>query len=65
VALDPEVFLIGGGVSREERFINDLRAKVFEFFPELERYTRIEPCSMGNNAGKVGALMVYLDTMEN
>lgn len=61
VALDPEKFLVGGAVSTQKRFMCDLRAAVYGAFEHLEDYTAIEPCSMGNNAGKVGALKIFFD----
>ena len=61
VALDPEKFLVGGAVSTQKRFMNDLRNMVYGGFENLENYTKIEPCSMGNDAGKVGALTVFLE----
>ncbi len=60
-AVDPEKFLVGGAVSTQKRFMDDLRAAVYAGFDQLENYTSIEPCSMGNNAGKVGALMIFFD----
>ncbi len=61
VALDPEVFLVGGGISGSKRFMADLKAKVYEMFEKLEEYTEILPCSLGNNAGKAGALIIFLE----
>lgn len=61
VALDPEKFLVGGAVSTQKRFMDDLKAAVYGAFDQLENYTVIEPCSMGNNAGKVGALKIFFD----
>jgi len=61
VAIDPERFLVGGAVSTQKRFMDDLRAAVYGAFDQLENYTDIQPCSMGNNAGKVGALKIFFD----
>lgn len=61
VALDPEVFLVGGGISGSTRFMSDLRAKTYSLFEKLELYTEILPCSLGNNAGKAGALMIFFE----
>lgn len=61
VSLDPEKVLIGGGISTQERFIKDLRNKVYAVFDNLEEYTGIEACSLGNNAGKIGALLEYFN----
>lgn len=44
----PDLFIIGGGVSR----------KADRFFPHLKtQYARIAPAQMQNNAGIVGAAM--------
>lgn len=64
-ALDPEIFLVGGGVSANPRFMADLKATVYEMFEKLEEFTEIVPCSMGNNAGKVGALKIFFDNYGN
>lgn len=56
VLLDPEVILIGGGICRQERFIRDLREKVYDKFSHLEEYTDIRACETGNLAGRIGAL---------
>ncbi len=61
VALDPEMFLVGGAVSTQKRFMDDLKEMVYAGFEKLEDYTRIEACSMGNNAGKVGALLMFFE----
>ncbi len=60
VLLDPEAVLIGGGVCRQERFIRDLRAKVYSMYEHLEEYTRILACETGNLAGRIGALSLLL-----
>jgi len=61
VALDPEKFLVGGAVSTQKRFMDDLKEMVYTGFEKLEDYTKIEACSMGNNAGKVGALLMFFE----
>ena len=60
VLLDPEAVLIGGGVCRQERFIEDLRSRVYRIFPHLEEYTQIKACVTGNLAGRIGALSLLL-----
>jgi len=60
VLFDPEKLLIGGGISKQEGFIRDLRRKVYDLYPHLEEYTDISACGLGNNAGKVGALHLLL-----
>lgn len=59
--LDPEIVLIGGGISAQARFIKDLKTRVYELYPHLEAYTKIEACTTGNLAGRIGALHVYME----
>lgn len=59
VSFDPEKILIGGGISAQDKFICDLRERVYHIYQNLEPYTKIEACRMGNNAGKIGALIEY------
>lgn len=61
VALDPEVFLVGGGISGSKRFMDDLKARTYGLFEKLEEYTEILPCALGNNAGKAGALIIFFE----
>lgn len=58
--LDPEVMLIGGGISQEARFIKDLEKAVYDLYPHLKQYTIIRACEMGNQAGRIGALYLWL-----
>ncbi|MGF7141609.1 beta-glucoside kinase [Anaerotaenia torta] len=59
VCLDPEKIIIGGAVSIREDFIKDLRARIYDIYHPLERYTKIEAGSLGNHAGKMGALLQF------
>jgi beta-glucoside kinase len=61
VCFDPEKVLIGGGISARERFISDLRDRVYRMYRPLGQYTAVEACTLGNDAGKNGALINYLD----
>ncbi len=61
VGLDPEKILIGGGISTQEVFIRDLKERVYRIYRPLEEYTKIEACSLGNHAGKIGALLEYFN----
>ncbi len=61
VSLDPEKVLIGGGISTQKEFLRELREKVYGIYSNLEEYTGIEACSLGNNAGKIGALLEYFN----
>ena len=55
---NPQVVLIGGGVSaQKDLFIDPLREKVFRrVMPEFARGLRLEAATMGNNAGMIGAV---------
>ncbi len=61
VSLDPEKILIGGGISTQEEFLRNLKKRVYGIFCNLEEYTKIEACSLGNHAGKIGALIEYFN----
>ena len=60
--LNPEVFIIGGGVSKAGDFLFDEIRSVFsKLAPEpLQRGVRIVPAELGNNAGVVGAAGLHL-----
>ena len=58
--LDPEAVLIGGGICGSPRFIGDLQKTVYHMFPQLEDYTEIRACETGNQAGRIGALSLFL-----
>jgi len=59
--IDPQAILIGGGISAQEQFIEDLRGKVFTLCPNLEGEVVIRACQSGNDAGRIGALKLLLD----
>ncbi len=61
VLFDPEAVLIGGGICRQERFISDLRERIYGLFPHLAEYTRIEACQTGNLAGRIGVLKLLME----
>ncbi|PFA66784.1 glucose kinase [Bacillus sp. AFS015802] len=56
-AINPDVFVLGGGVmSAEEQILHPLRAKVKEYvYPELKELVRIVPAKLGSNSGVIGA----------
>lgn len=56
--LDVERILIGGGISEEKRFTDDLRKKLNELYM-LNGYTELVACKLGNDAGKVGAAILF------
>ena len=59
---DPEVFVIGGGVSAAGQIILDVVKKSFvrHAFPSAEG-TRFELAALGNDAGICGAARLMLD----
>lgn len=62
VIYDPEVILIGGGISAEPRFIEGIR-KYAEQLKGLTRYLQpmnIQPCRHRNDANLIGALYNFL-----
>jgi beta-glucoside kinase len=65
VCFDPEKVLIGGGISTRDSFILELRSKVYQIYRHLEEYTAIEACTLGNHAGKIGALLMYRKQYES
>ncbi|MBP5304453.1 MAG: ROK family protein [Lachnospiraceae bacterium] len=57
--LDVDCLLVGGGISEEPRFVEGLKGLISDMF-YLEDYTDVRPCSLGNNAGKIGAAYLAL-----
>ena len=64
VCMDTEKVIIGGGISAQKFFIQDLRTRVYDRFKPLSDYTKIEAAVLGNNAGKIGALIEFLKRKE-
>ncbi|WP_106769367.1 ROK family glucokinase [Paenibacillus faecalis] len=60
--LNPEVFIIGGGVSKAgDILFNEVRSVFSKLTPEpLQRGVRIVPAELGNDAGVVGAAGLHL-----
>ena len=63
---NPEILLIGGGVSRqEELLIVPLRERVLRgLMPRFAENFRLEAAKLGNDAGMSGALKFWLDEEE-
>ena len=60
--VDPEVFVIGGGVSRAGKILTDLTMKHYEeFTPVSKKKAGIVLASLGNDAGIYGAARMVLD----
>ncbi len=64
VTVDPQILLIGGGISENKIFIRDMKEAVYALYPHLEEYTAIEACGQGNMAGRIGALYLLLQSIE-
>ncbi|GGG09779.1 ROK family glucokinase [Paenibacillus aceti] len=62
VVLNPEVFIIGGGVSKAgDILFNEVRSVFEKLTPEpVQAGLRIEPATLGNDAGMVGAAGLFL-----
>ena len=64
---NPEIVLIGGGISREEeRFIRPLREKILS--RAMEQFAKdlvVEAAALGNNAGLLGACAYFRQMHEN
>ena len=59
--LDPEAFVIGGGVSRTGNWLNELlRARMAEAAPPACRDIRVLPAALGNDAGMYGSAALIL-----
>lgn len=64
---NPEMVLIGGGVSAQEAlFLAPLRERVLaQVMPCFATGLRVERAALGNDAGLVGAAKWWMDSMEN
>lgn len=61
MTVDPEIFVIGGGVSRAGRFLIDIVQKHFEHFtPVSKNKGKIVLATLGNDAGIYGAARLIL-----
>ena len=62
MTVDPEVFVIGGGVSRAGSFLIDGIRKYFDQFTTLsDQKAEIALAQLGNDAGIYGAARLILD----
>ncbi len=64
--LNPEIVLIGGGVSKQETLLMEpLREKCFSMIlPRFKENLRIEAAELGNDAGLIGAAKFCMDNMK-
>ena len=61
MVVDPEIFVIGGGVSRAGQFLVDLIQKYYEqFTPISKNKAKIVLATLGNDAGIYGAARLIL-----
>ncbi|MGN0987906.1 MAG: ROK family glucokinase [Otoolea sp.] len=62
MTVDPEIFVIGGGVSRAGTFLTDMIKKYYnEYTPMSENKAGITLATLGNDAGIYGAARLILD----
>lgn len=62
MTVDPEVFVIGGGVSKAGTFLTDMIRKYYEeYTPISENKAGIVLATLGNDAGIYGAARLILD----
>ena len=62
MVVDPEVFIIGGGVSRAGKFLNDKIEKYYyEYAPLTGSKSEFVTALLGNDAGIYGAAKMVLD----
>jgi glucokinase len=62
MTVDPEMFVIGGGVSRAGQFLIDLIEKNYQRFNTISQNKGgISLASLGNDAGIYGAARLVLD----
>ncbi|KYG27770.1 ROK family protein [Priestia endophytica] len=59
-ALAPEKLLIGGGISSQPEFINEIKKRMEKIRKETLDITEVSSCYFKNDAGKVGALYHFL-----
>lgn len=59
--IDPEIFVIGGGVSRAGQFLIDMIQKHYDYFtPISKNKSRLVLATLGNDAGIYGAARLIL-----
>ena len=61
MTVDPEVFVIGGGVSKAGTFLTDMIEKYYDkFTPLSEKKAKLTLATLGNDAGIYGAAKMVL-----
>ncbi len=62
MTVDPEMFVVGGGVSRAGQFLIDIIEKYFEYYTPISKNKgKIGLAKLGNDAGIYGAARLVLD----
>lgn len=64
--LDVEKYCIGGGISAQDRLIEDIRQEINDYFDHIPNYVaqirpEIDRCQFSNNANLIGALKNFID----
>lgn len=65
--LDPERFLIGGGISQNAVFMKRMQDKyeeIYQMFHLELPHAEILPCKFRNTAGMIGALSIFYETVQ-
>ena len=61
--VDPEIFVIGGGVSKAGQFLIDVVQKHYDYFTPISKYKgKLGLATLGNDAGIYGAASWYCRT---
>ena len=62
LTVDPELFVIGGGVSKAGEFLTDKIEEYYQYYtPISKNKARIALAQLGNDAGIYGAARLVLD----
>ncbi len=62
MTVDPEMFVVGGGVSKAGQFLIDIIDKYFEYYTPISRNKgKVGLAKLGNDAGIYGAARLVLD----
>lgn len=65
MTIDPEMFVIGGGVSKAGQFLIDMVRKYYEYYTPVSKYKAgLALATLGNDAGIYGAARLVLSENE-
>ena len=59
-SFNPEAVLIGGGVSKQDRLIKDIKSRLYKIDKRTIEFVNITTCKFCNDSGKIGAVYNYL-----